>query len=121
MIYLKIAFDFGGITDFGLIVAACGYLIVFLALVVMYFVYNNIYRLINMNIRKRLKREGKIKENENLDLSISGETAAVISMALYMYLEDVHDDESHIITIKSVSKRYSPWNSKIYGLNNFQK
>ena len=41
-----------------------------------------------------------------------------IAMALHLYLEDVHDDESNVITIKRIEKRYSPWSSKIYGINN---
>ena len=41
-----------------------------------------------------------------------------IAMALQLYLEDVHDDESNVITIKRIEKRYSPWSSKIYGINN---
>ncbi len=44
--------------------------------------------------------------------------SAAIATALHLYYDDVHDEESHIITIKNVERRYSPWNSKIYGINN---
>jgi sodium pump decarboxylase gamma subunit len=44
--------------------------------------------------------------------------SAAIATALHMYFDEVHDEESLVVTIKTVERRYSPWNSKIYGLNN---
>lgn len=44
--------------------------------------------------------------------------SAAIATALHMYFNEVHDEESLVVTIKTVERRYSPWNSKIYGLNN---
>ena len=41
-----------------------------------------------------------------------------IAMALHLFYDEVHDDESNIITIKRIERRYSPWSSKIYGINN---
>jgi len=41
-----------------------------------------------------------------------------IAMALHLYYDEVHDDESNVITIKRIERRYSPWSSKIYGINN---
>jgi len=48
---------------------------------------------------------------------IPAEVIAAIGMALYSYFSEVHDEESNIITIKKLSKLYSPWSSKIYGVN----
>jgi len=39
-------------------------------------------------------------------------------MALHLFYDEVHDDESNVITIKRIERRYSPWSSKIYGINN---
>ena len=44
--------------------------------------------------------------------------SAAIATALHLYFDEVHDEESLVVTIKTVERRYSPWNSKIYGLNN---
>lgn len=44
--------------------------------------------------------------------------SAAIAMALHLYYGDVHEDEDYVLTIKKVERRYSPWNSKIYGINN---
>jgi len=53
--------------------------------------------------------------------TISGEVLAAISMALNVHYGDAHDIESNIITIEKGDKRYSPWSSKIYGLNVFHR
>lgn len=40
-------------------------------------------------------------------------------MALHLYLsQTVHDKESNVITIERIQRRYSPWSSKIYNMNN---
>jgi hypothetical protein len=44
------------------------------------------------------------------------EVAAVISLALNMYVQQMREYEQAIITIQKVIKPYSPWSSKIYGL-----
>ncbi len=54
-------------------------------------------------------------EEESLDV-VSGTESAAIAMALHLYYADIHDEESDIITIKNINSRYSPWNSKIYGV-----
>lgn len=48
---------------------------------------------------------------------------AAIGMALHLYLNDnaIHDNESNVITIKRIQRRYSPWSSKIYSMNNLQR
>ena len=47
---------------------------------------------------------------------LSGEVNAAIVMALYLYSNELHDQEDPIITMTKVSRTYSPWSSKIYGL-----
>lgn len=47
---------------------------------------------------------------------INDEAAAAIALAIHMYKSDLHDQESFTITLKKVSKIYSPWSSKIYTL-----
>ncbi|HLP06364.1 MAG TPA: OadG family protein [Paludibacter sp.] len=60
-------------------------------------------------------------ETEYIKDHLSAGDSAAIAMALYLYYSDEHDEESAIITIKKVERRYSPWSSKIYGLNNLIK
>jgi glutaconyl-CoA/methylmalonyl-CoA decarboxylase subunit delta len=117
----KINFDFSAIDGFALTVTLVGYGIVFTALVFMYFVYTMIPKVINMNIRQKLRKQGKHKEAEVESFEMPGEVSAAISMALHLYFNEMHDEESNVMTIKKVSKRYSPWSSKIYGLNTYKR
>ncbi len=43
---------------------------------------------------------------------------AAVAMALHLYFDEAHDIESNKITICEPDRRYSPWASKIFGLNN---
>jgi len=52
------------------------------------------------------------------DRKFTGEEAAVIAAAVHMYLNEQHDIENPILTIKQAKKSYSPWSSKIYGTHN---
>jgi hypothetical protein len=48
--------------------------------------------------------------------NVTDEEAAAIALAINMYKRDLHDMESFTITLKKVSRIYSPWSSKIYTL-----
>lgn len=110
-------FDFGLIDDFAIVLSLVGYLVVFSALIALYFVFYNLPRLLNFDFRKYFRRE-KIAEiaKTKEQVAVTGEVNAAISTALFLYFSELHDEESNIITIKKISRRYSPWSSKIYGL-----
>ena len=43
-------------------------------------------------------------------------------LALHLYSsEEIHDEESNVLTIDRIQRRYSPWSSKIYSMNNPQR
>lgn len=44
------------------------------------------------------------------------EEIAAITTALRLYQSELHDRESEVLTIMSIKRAYSPWNSKIHGL-----
>ena len=44
------------------------------------------------------------------------EEVAAITAALKLYKSALHDRESEVLTILSIKRAYSPWNSKIHGL-----
>ncbi len=115
---VSISFDLSALFPQGLIIAVVGYITVFLALVVLYTVFTYLSKTLNYKARRRLIRQGKFKAAEEKQLFLQGDIAAAISMALYLYNE-LHDEESNVITIRRVSKTYSPWSSKIYGLRDF--
>ncbi len=63
---------------------------------------------------KKAKTPSIGKDNDDIPI---GDILA-ISMALHLLFDEVHDTESNVITIKRIERRYSPWSSKIYGVNN---
>ena len=117
----EIIFDLSKITPTAILISVTGYVVVFISLVLLFYAYSSIPHLINLNIRQKLRRQGKHHIAGAEDLSISGEVNAAISMALFLYLNEFHDEESGVVTIKQVSRRYSPWSSKIYSLNNYRR
>lgn len=44
------------------------------------------------------------------------EEIAAIVTALALFKDEMHDRESDVLTIQSIKRAYSPWNSKIHGL-----
>jgi Na+-transporting methylmalonyl-CoA/oxaloacetate decarboxylase gamma subunit len=100
------------------VITAVGYTVVFSALVLLIFVFKFMPKVLNMQLKRKLKREGKYTENGGKEEFIAGEVNAAIGTALALYFNDIHDEESKIITIKRVERRYSPWSSKIYNINN---
>ncbi len=104
----------------GVQIAIIGYTIVFLALVILFYVFTYLAKVLNWQKKQKLKRENKAHKLKEADMIVTGEVATAIAMAIYLS-RDLHDNESDIITIKKVSKTYSPWNSKIYGMRYFQR
>lgn len=95
--------------------------VVFTALILLYFVFNNTRRLYSINLKKIFSKKKHEKENELVDEDISGEVNAAIAMAIDLYKNELHDYEETVLTIKKVARTYSPWSSKIYGLRNFPR
>ncbi|WP_100610790.1 OadG family protein [Confluentibacter lentus] len=100
----------------GYIILITGLLIVFggLILLTVFFKYGlpimlYIYKIITRGRDKKVK---DISPKVNQDFT--GEIAAAISVAIHLYLDEQHDEENAILTIKQARKLYSPWSSKIY-------
>ena len=105
--------------DFGITVAIVGFSIVIFSLTLLVFVFSRLPKLINFNLKKWLNRNKNISHNEIPEdhYIIEGNVTAAISLAIHMYFNELHDEESNIVTIKKVRKAYSPWSSKIYSVN----
>jgi glutaconyl-CoA/methylmalonyl-CoA decarboxylase subunit delta len=105
----------------GIVISAVSYLIVFAALVILYYVFDGLTKVINLQLRIKLRKQGKLSQiKSDTDLMIPGEVTAAIGLALF-FASELHDEESNILTIKKVSRTYSPWSSKIYGLRNLNR
>lgn len=115
-----INFLFAGTVDWPhvWVITIIGYVVVFLALVGLIFMFKMISKIINYQSKQRLIKAGvEIESTETKEKYLSGEVNAAIGMALILYFNEQHDDESNIITIKRVARTYSPWSSKIYGIS----
>ena len=59
-----------------------------------------------LRLRLRAAAGGRVREEE----------IAAVATALRLYKGELHDRESEVLTILSIKRAYSPWNSKIHGL-----
>lgn len=115
---LKVMFDFSAIGTDNVTIFIVGYIVVFAALLLLYFVFFSLPKILKLKRRRELAKQGKsIDEAESND-NITGEINAAISMALFLHFNEAHDVESFKSTIKRVSRTYSPWSSKIYNVRN---
>jgi len=109
------------ITNEHVTIALVGYLIVFTVLLSLVAVFTHLPKLLTLEARKRMRQKGHDLKPEHLNPHVSGEENAAIAMALHLFFSEIHDEESNVITIRKVSRSYSPWSSKIYGLNTLNK
>lgn len=100
--------------EFGLTVSVVGFSIVFFSLALLVVVFLRLPKLINIKFKKVKKKKHQQEEPDADDYAIEGNATAAISLALHLYFNELHDEESNIVTIKKVRKAYSPWSSKIY-------
>lgn len=108
------------IDPWGIGMTVIGYVVVFLALLFLYVIFSNLTKLLNVNVKRLLRKEGKDDVTAK-DISVSGEVNAAIAMAIHLYYSEIHDKEDAVLTINKVSRTYSPWSSKIYGVRQFQR
>jgi len=109
------------IDNSGYIIAIVGYTIVFIALFSLYLVFYYFPKWIKQFNAFLLIRKGQVEKGESMKSDVSAEENAAVAASIYIFFNDLHDDESNVITIKKVSKTYSPWSSKIYGLRTFDR
>lgn len=108
------------IDPYGIGMTVIGYVIVFIALLLLYIVFYNLTKLLAGNLKRSLIKKGQpIDVKQSLEMS--GEVNAAIAAALYLYYNELHDQENTVLTINRVSRTYSPWSSKIYSLRQYPR
>ena len=106
------------IDPYGWILALTAMSVVFLALILLYFIFKGIG---NANIRAGKKRSAAASGTDVKESAygeVPGEVYAAIATAMHLYQEDDenHDEESFVVTLHHTDRTYSPWSSKIYTL-----
>lgn len=89
--------------------------VVLVALLLLYLLFRTVGKVMSRKARKQPTQDMPATKSGK-GPHFTGEEIAAIALALNMYENDLHDQESTILTINRVAKAYSPWNSKIYGL-----
>lgn len=104
---------------YGVAMAIISMATVLLVLAIAAFAFQNIDNLIHFFSKlftKKAKSQGET--NAQGKTTSSGEDIAAIALALYLYKSELHDNESLTLTMNKISRTYSPWSSKIYGIMN---
>lgn len=112
---------FSDIDPWGVGMTFIGMAVVFLSLLLLYLLFLNITKLLNLRVKKALRESGKEEKEVIENLEMPGEINAAIAIALHLYMNELHDRESAVLTINRIARTYSPWSSKIYGLRQFPR
>ena len=104
----------------GMNVTAVGIVVVFTALAIM---SGTIFYLARLSQRWSSRRKdipagtsARATTSSGVARGISGEMIAAIAFALDRHVNQYHDDEEAVLTIKKVSRPYSPWSSKLHSI-----
>ncbi len=103
-----------------LMITFVGMGVVFISLLVLYILFLFISKILLILQEKKASDAGgrTVKSVKNAS-SLTGEENAAIAMALHLFNSETHDFENTVLTIQRVSRNYSPWSSKIYGLRHY--
>ena len=99
-----------------LVLTIAGYCIVLLSLSLMAYIFIRLHFLQDYLAHRRQKKKNSQVTTEKPKPAMTGEENAAIAAALYLFFSEMHDEEKYVMTIKKVSRNYSPWSSKIYGV-----
>ncbi len=102
----------------GYMISIVSIVVVFVSMAILILIFKSIPHLLHLNVRKKLKKERAVPTDETPAISLDVYVHAAIAMGLHLYFEELHDEESNVITIHNAPKQYSPWSSKIYGVMN---
>lgn len=110
----------------GLAIIAMG--TVFLVLILITVILSVLFGKLMVNIQNKKGRkqpDAAMSDTEKTTgkktSDISGEEFAAIAAAIHLYNDEMHDEESTILTINKVAKAYSPWSSKLYNMNPYRR
>lgn len=113
------AAEFKTYDPIGVGMAVIGMGVVFASLFLLYVLFANVAKVLNIKLSKKAKEKEAVPAAESADLT--GEVNAAIALAIYLYNNELHDQESAILTIQKIQRAYSPWSSKIYSLRKYPR
>ena len=107
----------------GIGLTAVAVAVVFLALVCIALLIGFSGKIIT-NSEKRQKEKGEAKKERAIKPVAAGgnnedELYAAIAAAIHLYNDELHDEETAVITIQKVEREWTPWNAKFYNMNQY--
>jgi glutaconyl-CoA/methylmalonyl-CoA decarboxylase subunit delta len=124
----NISLDFSKIDVTAWTIFIVGWVIVFISLISLSLIFRAMPGILNLNGWFKKRKQKKEKEmqlqqenGKSGDGEITGELTAAIGYALHLYFTELHDDEDRVLTVVHKSRKYSPWNSKIYNVMQFKR
>lgn len=114
-----ISFNFAAIDDYAWTIFIVGIVIVFIGLISLSILFQYLPLVFNFN--KTKPKETPVSKKQEIKHNVDeteNEIYAAITLALHLHLNDMHDDESMILTIDRNLISQSAWGSKIHNVNN---
>lgn len=108
--------EIGAIQNSALEICIYGLIIIFAVIITLALVFTIVSRMRNY-IKNGGSGSSKANGMKSKNSNIPAGDSAAIAAAIYLFMDEIHDNENRVVTIKRVSRTYSPWNSKIYGIN----
>ncbi len=102
----------------GYLMAITAMCVVFTALLILYLLFALLGKLMSGIAARKMRyatKEGELVSPAARSFSGEAEIAA-IAMALHQFQSELHDKQATVLTINKVTRAYSPWSSKLYGL-----
>lgn len=119
--YLNIlGLDLTSIDKPTIIIVLTGQVIVVALLFLIYKLFTVFFPSLLRSVRNKKSADEPAFPEKRKPVSSEEDVNAAIAMALYLHFNEIHDEESNVITIQRVSKTYSPWSSKLYNMRNFR-
>ncbi len=107
----------------GIGLSATAVAVVFLALVCIFLLISGSGKLIMSTEENKKKKANQPKERAIKPVSKGSsseeEIIAAIGAAIELYNNELHDEESTVITIQKVEREWTPWNAKFYNMNHY--
>lgn len=103
---------------YGLGLTLVAVLVVFFALICIALVLKAFGRAV-LHLEKHKSDNDQSKRLQRLVFGTDEEVYVAIATAIYMYQDDLHDDEDNVLTIQKVERAWTPWNAKFYNMNQY--
>lgn len=95
-------------------------LVVFFALVCVMFLISILGNIMQKTMAKKLAVPQELATTPaTTAVNSDSDVYAAIAAAIYLYQEELHDEEDTVITIQKVERAWTPWNAKFYNMNNY--